>query len=288
MPYPRVVQAARDLGLRYPIVQDNDSAIWRRFSTWAWPTAVLVDRKGIVRYSHIGEGAYAETEKVIQQLLAEHEGASGEAGRPPRLRGGHARRGRPRRARLRLAAAVGGLGRAAPARAGARHGRDGRGQDGHDRPQGRGGMPAARCRPCCSTRAPPGQAPSRFDAWPARTPLVERVFLLDRQGRLRYPAELRATTPPCSSPRSSPGGGTSGTAGAAVTSWPAIGWSSPSSCPERHEGPAGRARPQRGVLRREVLERASASCPARASSPSSTGRRPHRVRPRPLAGAERG
>jgi hypothetical protein len=71
MPYPRVVAAARDLGLRYPIVQDNDQQIWRRFSTWAWPTAVLVDRKGIVRYSHIGEGAYAETERMIQQLLGE-------------------------------------------------------------------------------------------------------------------------------------------------------------------------------------------------------------------------
>ena len=71
MPYPRVVQAARDLGLRYPIVQDNDQMIWRRFSTWAWPTAVLVDRAGIVRYTHIGEGRYAETEAMIQRLLAE-------------------------------------------------------------------------------------------------------------------------------------------------------------------------------------------------------------------------
>ncbi len=70
-PYPKVVGAARDLGVRYPIVQDNDQAIWKRFSTWAWPTTVLVDRAGIVRYSHIGEGAYAETEKMIQQLLGE-------------------------------------------------------------------------------------------------------------------------------------------------------------------------------------------------------------------------
>jgi hypothetical protein len=32
---------------------------------------VIVDRKGIIRYSHIGEGAYRETERLIQQLLAE-------------------------------------------------------------------------------------------------------------------------------------------------------------------------------------------------------------------------
>ena len=70
-PHDKVLAATRELGLRYPVVQDNDSAIWRRYSTWAWPTAVLVDRKGIVRYTHIGEGAYPETERMIQQLLAE-------------------------------------------------------------------------------------------------------------------------------------------------------------------------------------------------------------------------
>jgi len=46
-------------------------AIWQRFGVWAWPTAVLVDRKGIVRYRHIGEGAYDETEAMIRRLLAE-------------------------------------------------------------------------------------------------------------------------------------------------------------------------------------------------------------------------
>jgi len=70
-PTDKVAAAARELGLRYPIVQDNDYAIWRRFSTWAWPTSVLVDRKGVIRYTHIGEGAYAETERLIRQLLAE-------------------------------------------------------------------------------------------------------------------------------------------------------------------------------------------------------------------------
>ena len=70
-PRDKVAAAARELGVRYPIVQDNDHAIWRRYSTWAWPTAVLVDRKGVVRYTHIGEGAYGETERMIRQLLAE-------------------------------------------------------------------------------------------------------------------------------------------------------------------------------------------------------------------------
>jgi uncharacterized membrane protein len=44
---------------------------WKRFGVWAWPTIVLVDKKGISRYSHIGEGAYNKTESVIKQLLAD-------------------------------------------------------------------------------------------------------------------------------------------------------------------------------------------------------------------------
>ncbi len=67
----RVAAAARQLGVRYPVVQDNDYAIWKRYGIRGWPTAVLVDRKGIVRFTHIGEGAYEETESVIRRLLAE-------------------------------------------------------------------------------------------------------------------------------------------------------------------------------------------------------------------------
>jgi hypothetical protein len=70
-PPERVAAAVRELGIRYPVVQDNDFAIWRRFGVRAWPTAVVLDRKGVIRYAHIGEGAYAETEAVLRRLLAE-------------------------------------------------------------------------------------------------------------------------------------------------------------------------------------------------------------------------
>ena len=70
-PYAQVVAATERFGIRYPVVQDNDTAIWKRFGIWAWPTAVLVDKKGIVRYHHIGEGEYEHTEAVIRRLLAE-------------------------------------------------------------------------------------------------------------------------------------------------------------------------------------------------------------------------
>jgi AhpC/TSA family len=70
-PYDKVVAATRELGVRYPVAQDNDWAIWKRWGIRAWPTTVLVDKRGIVRYRHIGEGAYGETEAMIQRLLAE-------------------------------------------------------------------------------------------------------------------------------------------------------------------------------------------------------------------------
>ena len=69
--YDKVVAATGRLGVRYPVVQDNEMTIWNRWSVRAWPTLVIVDRRGVVRYRHIGEGEYAETEATIQRLLAE-------------------------------------------------------------------------------------------------------------------------------------------------------------------------------------------------------------------------
>ncbi len=63
--------ATQRFGIRYPVVQDNDFAIWNRWGVRAWPTLLLVDRKGVVRYRHIGEGDYDETEAAIRRLLAD-------------------------------------------------------------------------------------------------------------------------------------------------------------------------------------------------------------------------
>ncbi|PYM26531.1 MAG: hypothetical protein DMD80_18015 [Candidatus Rokuibacteriota bacterium] len=70
-PFDKVVDAVRELGIKYAVVQDNDFAVWNRYAVRGWPTLVLVDRRGIVRYRHIGEGEYAETEASIRRLLAE-------------------------------------------------------------------------------------------------------------------------------------------------------------------------------------------------------------------------
>ena len=53
------------------MVQDNRYNIWQRFGVRAWPTIVVVDKRGVIRYSHVGEGAYDKTESMIKQLLAE-------------------------------------------------------------------------------------------------------------------------------------------------------------------------------------------------------------------------
>ena len=66
-----VVEAVKEYGLEYPIVQDNSYATWSAFKNRYWPHKFLIDIDGFIRYDHIGEGSYEETEKVIQELLKE-------------------------------------------------------------------------------------------------------------------------------------------------------------------------------------------------------------------------
>ena len=55
----------------YPVAQDNEGATWGAYHVRYWPTMMLIDKQGVIRYQHIGEGRYAETEAAIQMLLAE-------------------------------------------------------------------------------------------------------------------------------------------------------------------------------------------------------------------------
>lgn len=63
--------AVEELGIEYPVAQDNDGRTWRAYNNRYWPTLYLIDKKGNLRFIHIGEGAYRETEAAIQTLLAE-------------------------------------------------------------------------------------------------------------------------------------------------------------------------------------------------------------------------
>lgn len=62
-----------ELGINFPVVTDNDYATWRAYEVQAWPTIFVLDKSGRIRWTHIGEGKYDETEQVIQKLLAESE-----------------------------------------------------------------------------------------------------------------------------------------------------------------------------------------------------------------------
>jgi thiol-disulfide isomerase/thioredoxin len=68
-----VRRAAGELGVIYPVVIDNDFAIWRSLENRYWPAAYLVDRDGRLRFRHFGEGSYEEIERAIQELLGVEE-----------------------------------------------------------------------------------------------------------------------------------------------------------------------------------------------------------------------
>lgn len=68
------VQAAVEKeSIKYPIVLDNDFQTWRAYQNQYWPRKYLIDADGFIRYDHVGEGSYAETEAQIQALLLERD-----------------------------------------------------------------------------------------------------------------------------------------------------------------------------------------------------------------------
>ena len=71
-----VRRAVKDMQVDYPVAVDNEHVIWRAFNNEEWPALYFIDAKGRVRHHYFGEGAYEESEAVIQQLLTE-AGASG-------------------------------------------------------------------------------------------------------------------------------------------------------------------------------------------------------------------
>lgn len=66
-----VRRAVPSLGIKYPVVTDNDYKTWKAYNVEAWPTIFVVDKQGRIRWEHVGEDHYEETESVIKTLLAE-------------------------------------------------------------------------------------------------------------------------------------------------------------------------------------------------------------------------
>jgi cytochrome c biogenesis protein CcdA/thiol-disulfide isomerase/thioredoxin len=66
-----VLQAIKQYNIHYPVAQDNNFATWNAYSNQYWPAKYLIDKNGVIRYTHFGEGEYETTEKAIQVLLKE-------------------------------------------------------------------------------------------------------------------------------------------------------------------------------------------------------------------------
>lgn len=66
-----VRQSLIDLDVPYPVALDNDWKTWRSYSNRYWPAMYFIDRSGNIRHLKIGEGRMAQTEKVLQALLAD-------------------------------------------------------------------------------------------------------------------------------------------------------------------------------------------------------------------------
>ena len=71
-----VARALKEHGIEYPNAQDNDDATWNLYRIQYWPSFVLIDKKGMIRYEgygefHLNDGSYQEWDRRIRGLLAE-------------------------------------------------------------------------------------------------------------------------------------------------------------------------------------------------------------------------
>ena len=66
-----VETAVGQLDVTWPVAIDNEWTTWRAYHNRYWPAMYLIDKAGNIRHIKIGEGRYAETEAIIQALLAE-------------------------------------------------------------------------------------------------------------------------------------------------------------------------------------------------------------------------
>jgi thiol-disulfide isomerase/thioredoxin len=66
-------QSVRDavarLGIDYPVLIDSELEVWQDYENVGWPARYLFDGRARLLEYHYGEGAYAETELAIQELL---------------------------------------------------------------------------------------------------------------------------------------------------------------------------------------------------------------------------
>jgi len=66
-----VEAAVEQFQIKWPVLQDNEMQTWRAFNNQFWPAKYLIDKDGVIQYTHFGEGAYDETDLEIRKLLEE-------------------------------------------------------------------------------------------------------------------------------------------------------------------------------------------------------------------------
>ncbi len=71
-----VARALRRYGIEYPNAQDNDNRTWNLYGIRYWPSFVLIDKRGNIRYEgagefHVGDANYRMWDMRIRELLSE-------------------------------------------------------------------------------------------------------------------------------------------------------------------------------------------------------------------------
>jgi thiol-disulfide isomerase/thioredoxin len=77
-----IEKALKKFGITYPVAVDSKRLIWSAFNNQYWPAHYFIDANGRIRYHHFGEGNYEESERWIQKLLKERNGAEQPAAGP--------------------------------------------------------------------------------------------------------------------------------------------------------------------------------------------------------------
>lgn len=65
--------AVQRYGIRHPVVDDPDHAVWDSYSVTAWPTLVFLSPSGAVIGRHAGEAAFEALDSVMAQIVVEYE-----------------------------------------------------------------------------------------------------------------------------------------------------------------------------------------------------------------------
>jgi thiol-disulfide isomerase/thioredoxin len=69
--FENLKDAINELCIKYPVAVDNEFYNWYNYDVHAWPTIFVIDKKGEIRYQHVGEGSYKKTQEIIENLISE-------------------------------------------------------------------------------------------------------------------------------------------------------------------------------------------------------------------------